>query len=123
MLKDSLYSILSLKDEGNGTYIADITVNADHSIFDGHFPGQPVLPGVCQIEMVKELLMEIKKQSCRLLSAGTIKFLKVVDPNQDSNIQFKLDIHEEEKNLKVTIESTLKDGSPNFKLKGNFALT
>ncbi|MEJ0079486.1 MAG: hypothetical protein WDM78_00620 [Puia sp.] len=29
---------------------------ADQAIFSGHFPGQPVLPGVCMMEMVAEVL-------------------------------------------------------------------
>ena len=35
---------------------AKIELNASHQIFDGHFPNNPITPGVIQLQIVKELL-------------------------------------------------------------------
>lgn len=56
-----------------------ITLNADCPVYEGHFPGSPVSPGVCNIQMIKECAEDItgKKlfmnnlQLCRLTTLIT----------------------------------------------------
>ena len=55
MLKDSLYRILNISGENNAIE-AIIELDEHHDIFKGHFPGQPVLPGVCMLQITKEIL-------------------------------------------------------------------
>lgn len=119
MLKDSLYNITSLEESTDNHYTLTVKLDVHHEIFKGHFPAQPVLPGVCLIEMVKEFLMEIKKRPYRLSIAQNIKYLRLVDPNEEPVLKFELDLQEGEA-LKVDVTSFLKDGTANFKLKGSF---
>ena len=52
--KDDFYTIeASTHDED--TLVYSIVINKDHDIFNGHFPSNPVTPGVMQMEIVKEL--------------------------------------------------------------------
>ncbi|MGN1240221.1 MAG: hypothetical protein ACI4TV_05040 [Paludibacteraceae bacterium] len=47
------YHILSsdiTSDEG----MFRVALNADCEVYQGHFPGEPVCPGVCNIQMIKE---------------------------------------------------------------------
>ena len=34
---------------------AELFINADHKIFEGHFPNQPVVPSVYIIQIIKEI--------------------------------------------------------------------
>ena len=34
----------------------NVILNPDHLIYKAHFPGQPVTPGVCILQMLQELL-------------------------------------------------------------------
>lgn len=120
MLKNNLFTISSIKQE-NGTYIVQIELDPEHEIFQGHFPGQPILPGVCLIEMVKEVLNEMGPKPYKLVNAATIKYLNVVDPRKDQVLKFELGISEEEGVKKVNVTSYLQDGTSNFKFKGTFA--
>jgi 3-hydroxyacyl-[acyl-carrier-protein] dehydratase len=52
----------------------------NHAIFKGHFPGQPVLPGVCMMEMVAEITGDHLKKSLRISGGPLIKFLRMIDP-------------------------------------------
>ena len=54
MLKDDFFIFTDLQTEGN-IVKTDIELNAAHTIFKGHFPDQPILPGVCMLQMVKEV--------------------------------------------------------------------
>jgi 3-hydroxyacyl-[acyl-carrier-protein] dehydratase len=41
---------------------AELIINARHKIFEGHFPGQPVVPGVCMMQMVKEIIEKVTEK-------------------------------------------------------------
>lgn len=78
-MSSDLYSILSFS-AGSRSVKARVRLHAGHPIFAGHFPGQPVLPGVCQLMIVKELAEKALGRKLFLRHAGQIKFLAMVDP-------------------------------------------
>ena len=121
MLKNKLYTLITLVESSPGNYVALTSLNPGHPIFEGHFPGQPVLPGVCLLEMVKEILAEITNKSLRLTNAGSIKYLKLIDPRTEPLLKFEIGVSGGEEELKVNVSSYTKDGSPNFKMKASFA--
>ena len=66
-----------------------IGFNEGHSIFKGHFPGNPIVPGVCMMEMVKELLQEQVKTPLLLRTSGNIKFLQLIKPDFTPHIKIE----------------------------------
>ena len=65
---------------------AELFINANHKIFEGHFPNQPVVPGVCMMQMIKEILETVigkKPIWCRL---HDMKFLAVINPLENNLI-------------------------------------
>ena len=55
---NSLYTIKRMLREGDSNKLsAMIRLNPSHEIFKGHFPGNPILPGVCVVQILKEILM------------------------------------------------------------------
>lgn len=64
----------------DGQLVAEVWVNAGHSVFEGHFPGSPVTPGVIQLQMVRDILSEYLAKPLRLKSLRTCKFLEVMNP-------------------------------------------
>lgn len=79
MLQGDFFTISSMTVEGNSLNAA-LDINVNHSIFEGHFPGQPVVPGVCMMQIVKELVESAINQPTRLVQADHLKFLSVIDP-------------------------------------------
>jgi 3-hydroxyacyl-[acyl-carrier-protein] dehydratase len=69
---------------------ADIEINPEHKIFEGHFPGQPVVPGVCMMQMVKEVLEEALDISTNISKALDLKFLLVINPLETRTLQVKI---------------------------------
>ena len=39
-----------------GHYAFRVRLDASHPVYRGHFPGHPVLPGVCTLQLVRECL-------------------------------------------------------------------
>jgi 3-hydroxyacyl-[acyl-carrier-protein] dehydratase len=63
-----------------GSVKASLNWNAGHAIFAGHFPGQPVVPGVCMLQLTKELLETGLGMKLVLKESGQMKFLHFIDP-------------------------------------------
>lgn len=113
------YSILS-STFADQKLQANISINKEHDIFKGHFTHQPVLPGVCMLQISKEILEQ--HYQCRVImpTSGQIKFLKMVDPNVDSSIFIEIKkIPEALNNTPQFINIDWKDNDGNFILKLN----
>jgi 3-hydroxyacyl-[acyl-carrier-protein] dehydratase len=65
-----------------------IKLNPHHNIFKGHFPGQPIVPGVTYIEMIREIMSAVIKKDFRLKEAASIKFLSITNPVENSDLNF-----------------------------------
>ncbi len=88
ILEGHFYTIVQPVIEGNNVR-AIIKINPDHEIFLGHFPGQPVVPGVCMMQMVKELLEKATGKNMRLRNGLDLKFLSVIDPRKNSLVNME----------------------------------
>ena len=89
MLLNDLYIIQSLSESENQIN-AVIELRPDHAIFKGHFPGQPVLPGVCMMQMIAEITGEFLKKSFSITGAPMIKFLHMIDPGRNPLIHLEI---------------------------------
>jgi 3-hydroxyacyl-[acyl-carrier-protein] dehydratase len=116
MLMNDFYRIEYLQRDLNSVS-CKIAFNQHHDIFKGHFPGQPVVPGVCMMEMVKELLEQQTDQTLWLRNAGLVKFLQLKTPDVEPVITISW--KQESKGFNVNA-SFRNDTGDLFKLSGNF---
>lgn len=100
-----------------GLISGTIIFNASHPIFSGHFPSVPVVPGVCMIQLVKELLEQGTGTPTRISKAAQIKFLTVINPCQTPEVQ--LDLQYLQTANRYEVQATLQNPGVNyFKFKG-----
>ena len=96
-----------------------VVFNAAHSIFKGHFPGQPVVPGVCMMEIVKELLQQKLGKSLILRSSRNVKFLGFITPD----VQPAIKISWKEADGTYSVNASFSNGEAAlFKLDGVYAI-
>ena len=94
-LKNNLYKIIS-KEEVNSIFNYTVELNPSCVIYQAHFPGEPITPGVCIVQIVKEviedLLLEQSSASRRLeiIKAKNIKFLSVISPNETPILTYQV---------------------------------
>ncbi|HEY4325597.1 MAG TPA: hypothetical protein VGN20_16495 [Mucilaginibacter sp.] len=78
---DSLFKIDNLEHH-ESTIQASLNINKNSDIFSGHFPGQPVVPGACMLQIVKDVLETALNISLRLKKADYLKFMVMIDPEK-----------------------------------------
>lgn len=107
-LLNSLYTIVSdAKSEGKHDFL--ISLDKTHFIYQAHFPGEPITPGVCIMQIAKELLEVSTDLKLNLTSVKNIKFLRIISPAEITDITYSLGkIVREEDCVKVQV--TVVDG-------------
>lgn len=83
---DDFFHILS--ESGQGEYRCRVRMNPAHRIFAGHFPGNPVVPGACLLQMALEILEKHLGRKLFLQKAPDIKFKVSVKPEDELDFAF-----------------------------------
>ncbi len=91
LLENKFYKVLSearhVEEELGATY--SVAILPGCNVYDGHFPGEPVCPGVCNMETIKECAMLLTGETlrysfikqCRLTALATPTVCPEVDVN------------------------------------------
>ena len=74
ILLNDFYTILN-RDASTGSVRAKISINRTHKIFDGHFPGLPIVPGVCMMQIIREIMEVTTDRPLSIAGAENMKFL------------------------------------------------
>jgi 3-hydroxyacyl-[acyl-carrier-protein] dehydratase len=86
---NDLFSIDKITHE-DGAISAVLGINADSEILKGHFPGQPIVPGACMLQVVKDVLESALGYTLRLSKAGHLKFMIMIDPGKTLTVQLDI---------------------------------
>lgn len=90
MLKDSFYTLIS--QEGTEVLMEySIQLNDKHLVFDGHFPGNPVVPGVCMLQIIIELASHTAGSTLQLQKATQVKYLNILNPCTYPKVNVKIE--------------------------------
>lgn len=57
-----------------------LKLNAEHLIYKAHFPGNPITPGVCLIQIITELLQIRLQEKLALSKIVNLKFVAPISP-------------------------------------------
>ena len=82
-LNKKLYNIINKETFGEET-IYTISLIPSCVIYAAHFPEMPITPGVCQIQIVKELLEDCLNKTLAIQGVKNAKFLSVLSPENNS---------------------------------------
>ena len=96
MLKDNLYQIVDNKIIDEHSFSYQISLIRECPIYSVHFPGKPVTPGACLIEIAKELIEDYLKKEVKLTMANNVKFIAMLDPRNYQRTDFLFNVRENE---------------------------
>jgi 3-hydroxyacyl-[acyl-carrier-protein] dehydratase len=113
----NLYSFHNLQSIA-GAFRAEVGFDASHPVFAGHFPGQPIVPGVILVEILTSVVAEVTGKQVIIKEASVIKFLQVIDPLAHPTVVLEGTINEDDAgNFKA--DATFRQGELLFaKMKG-----
>lgn len=86
---DTIFKVTNLKRD-DAFISASLEINKNSELFNGHFPGHPVLPGACMLQLVKDVLADTLNTSLRLKMADQLKFIVLIDPTIIHTMQLEI---------------------------------
>lgn len=89
-LLKNFYTVANRQVLGDHTFSCEIAFNAGHDLFKGHFEQMPVVPGVCQTQIITELLQETLSVKLRMVAGDNIKFTGMIVPVQYPVVQAEI---------------------------------
>lgn len=109
-LLDSLYSVTNeVVTDVDHSYT--IKLNAEHFIYAAHFPGEPITPGVCIMQIAHELLELHLGKQLDIDVVKNVKFLHVITPTETPVVCYTLQ--------KVSVEERLVKAQVNVSYEGD----
>jgi 3-hydroxymyristoyl/3-hydroxydecanoyl-(acyl carrier protein) dehydratase len=63
-----------------GEWCAEVQVPSESSWFSGHFPGDPILPGIAQLGLACDTALKALGEHFRVRGFSRIKFRKIIRP-------------------------------------------
>ena len=119
MLLNHFFTIGDKQVSGNELTVT-LTINKDHRIFEGHFPGQPVVPGVCMMQMILELMEQVTGKRLKLITAHDMKFLAVINPQVNNSVSATVKYTEDEGETFSASATIFCNETVHFRFKGQF---
>ncbi len=122
MLLNDFYKVLNISKISDNEIIADININTGHKIFEGHFPGNPVVPGVVSVQIINEILSEYLNKKLMTSKAGNIKFPAMINPEINPKLNVKIIFSQPEENAYKINAQIYFEKTVFLKFKGTFTL-
>jgi 3-hydroxyacyl-[acyl-carrier-protein] dehydratase len=104
-MKTEIYS-LTILESAAGRLSAEVRYDAAHPVFEGHFPGNPIVPGVCTLDMISDTLRDQIGGGLQLESAANVKFLQLIRPGDVPLLMLSWN----ETNAQIEAQATLESG-------------
>lgn len=103
MLIKEFYKIINLASIESEVK-ATIKLNTNHEVYKGHFPGQAVVPGVIQLQIVKEILENHLSKNLFMGNITQVKYLVPITPVEVPELHISITYkNDDEGNLKSNI--------------------
>jgi len=88
IFKGDLYNISDSESHYLSSFCYSVSLNPGHKIYKAHFPGNPITPGACVVQIATELLSEHLSKEMILSEAKNIKFIKLINPLENGDVDF-----------------------------------
>jgi 3-hydroxyacyl-[acyl-carrier-protein] dehydratase len=92
MLLKDFYTIKTIEKRNGENFVVIIRINENHDIFKGHFPGNPIMPGVCMMQIIKELSEQFTQSSLIMQTLSSVKFTALINPFVTPELRLELEI-------------------------------
>lgn len=121
MLLNNFCKILDTKQEDEDWFFR-IELNPEHKIFEGHFPEQPIVPGVCSLQIIRECAENILGKDLRINYISSCKYLTAINPQESKELEIRISLKDTESES-ISLSATGKSNEHDFiKLKATLSI-
>lgn len=99
---------------------ATIQLNPEHEIFKGHFPNNPVTPGVCMLQIIKELIQTAYQQPVFLKECSNVKFMALINPFVNARLGIHIELKKEDESEWKVKASAMMNEQTALKISAKF---
>lgn len=100
------------------SFKADVTLNKEHPVYKGHFEKVPVAPGVCVVQMLKEVLGHFVGKEFMMTQGQNIKFINMINPNEAYQFSITYSIEKVEGEIWTVSAAVANSAMTYLKFKG-----
>jgi 3-hydroxymyristoyl/3-hydroxydecanoyl-(acyl carrier protein) dehydratase len=73
---------MTFADQSAGSMRRKVSIPGESLWFQGHFPGDPLLPGIAQLHLVMETIQGTLGENIRLTGLKRVRFKRVIRPEE-----------------------------------------
>ena len=111
LLKDKYFKVDSQQQNGDSAHF-HVSLIADCDVYRGHFPGNPVSPGVCNIEMIRECFDLSVEGSPRIQTIDRCRLTAVASPQVSPELDIDLSWTKDDNGYRLV--ATVKDDKQQY---------
>ena len=121
LLKDKFYKVVNANtDDNNGTFTLSILPDCD--VYEGHFPGDPVCPGVCNIETIKECTMMLLNKKLRIKAIKLCRLTALASPTICPEVKVSINATDNGDGTYLIVASIADDKQQYMSFKGTLSI-
>ncbi|MBR6177179.1 MAG: beta-hydroxyacyl-ACP dehydratase [Bacteroidales bacterium] len=90
MLIKDFYYVENHTAESDGSHVYTVKLNANHSVYQGHFPERHITPGVCNIQMIKECIEDATSKRLTFTAIDRCRLTAMVTPEGSPILNIKV---------------------------------
>ncbi len=90
--------------ENGDTYHFNAEPIPNSKVFEGHFPNNPIVPGVCTIQLVKECCSDILLRKIKFSEIKEVKFLTAIIPEIHKELELIINLKQNNESINITAQ-------------------
>ena len=117
LLEEKYFKLVRMYEEGENI-IFQVELLPDCQVYQGHFPGNPICPGVCNIEMLRECVGIYLQNKVYISSIKQCRLTAIATPSICPELD--IEVHLEETETGYTVSGKIQDKNTIYlEYKGN----
>ena len=98
-------------------------LNPNHEIYNGHFPGDPICPGVCNVQTIRECAELETGKKLRIDTIQVCRFAALITPTNSPDLLITLKLEEKDGNYSAVAQITSPDETTLYlEYKGTYSV-
>ncbi len=109
-LEGNYYTLLNVEAQDENTAVYHLALRPDCDIYRGHFPGNPVCPGVCNMQTIKECVEKFSERHLRATFVKQCRLTTLATPTTCKELDVKVSVQAKDETT-LAVVATISDAN------------